>query len=153
LTAQFDTHCPNDGGLAFGPGEPVIQAVGSTCQTAVDGRRASKALAQWAEPFRLTEPDFQILWYLRASAGSCVDQTTLARQLAFSTAQVSASIEKLRAGGWILQAEAQRDRRRRLWQLSPSGNALLVQMLVAASEVILPASLLTADQTPSEAAA
>src|SRR6185295_20179358 len=114
-----------------------VQVVGNTCKTAVAGRRASKALAQWAERFQLTEPEFQILWHLQVAGDSCVDQTTLASQLAFSTAQVSASVEKLRAAGWIVQGEVASDRRRRLWRLSPSGNGLMLRMLLAAGELVL----------------
>jgi DNA-binding MarR family transcriptional regulator len=103
-----------------------------TCCAAVEGRRAARLLAQWARPFDLTEPEFQVLWFLRAASVAGLDQKTLASALAFSAAQISASVERLRARGWILQIYSQGDRRRHLWRLSDGGQKLLDSVLVAA---------------------
>jgi DNA-binding MarR family transcriptional regulator len=109
-----------------------VGPVGQTCRTAVDGRRAAKVLAQWSAPFQLTEPELQILWCLDESAANGVDQTTLATRLAFSPAQVSACVEKLRARGLISQFEVPGDRRRRLWRCSASGSEVLKKIVQAA---------------------
>ena len=109
--------------------------VGRACSVAADGRRAARALGQWCEQFQLSEPEFQVLWCLRDKADSGFDQTTLARRLAYSTAQVSATVEKLRARGWITQQAADRDRRRNLWHLSAAGGGMIVEMLRAAPEL------------------
>ena len=95
------------------------------CQTAIEGRRAARMLGQWAERFQLSESELQILSCLSQSAGQGVDQTTLAASLAFSPPQVSACVEKLRVRGLIVHREARGDRRRRLWQLSADGIAIL----------------------------
>jgi DNA-binding MarR family transcriptional regulator len=108
------------------------QNVERTCCAAIDGRRAVRLLAEWGRPLELTEPEFQVLWRLRQASDSAVDQKTLASDLAFSAAQISASVERLRARGWILQVNAQGDRRRHLWRLSDGGQKLLDSVLVAA---------------------
>jgi DNA-binding MarR family transcriptional regulator len=75
------------------------------------------------------------LWCLRWLAGGGVDQTTVAKQLAYSTAQVSSTVEKLRVKGLIVQDAEAADRRRNLWQLSPSGSSLVMRMLAAVAEL------------------
>ena len=108
--------------------------VGRVCQVAVDGRRATRALAQWAAPFQLSESELQILWRLHASTGQGVDQTTLATLLALSPAQVSACVEKLRGRELIVHQSDNGDRRRHLWQLSTNGCDVLHSIVVAAGE-------------------
>jgi DNA-binding MarR family transcriptional regulator len=103
------------------------------CQTAIDGRRAVRLLARWAERFQLSESELQILSCLCAVVGPGVDQTTLATQLALSPPQVSACVEKLRARGLILACEARGDRRRRLWQSSAIGSGVLQEIAQADS--------------------
>jgi MarR family transcriptional repressor of emrRAB len=95
----------------------------------VEGRRAARALGQWCRQFGLSEPEFQVLWVLRAIPEDGLDQATLAGRLALSPAQVSATVERLRTQGWIAQHNVPGDRRRHLWQLTPVGGALLRQML------------------------
>jgi DNA-binding MarR family transcriptional regulator len=106
-------------------------AVGRTCEIAADGRRAVRALAKWCDSFDLSEPEFQVLWILRVEKRG-FDQTSLARQLAYSPAQVSATVERLRNRGWIAQEPAANDRRRNLWRLTAAGSDVIVQMLSAA---------------------
>jgi len=116
-----------------------MRRIGMTCRTAADGRRAARALTQWARRFELGEPEFQVLWCLGARPTGGLDQTTLAKQLACSPAQVSAVVERMQSRAWIVQQPATRDRRRNLWQLSPAGQALLDQMLQAAGYLRYPA--------------
>jgi DNA-binding MarR family transcriptional regulator len=108
-----------------------IHRVDNTCRTAVDGRRAVRALAEWSQQFQLGEPEFQVLWCLRASRANGLDQKTLAKLLACSPAQVSATVERLRSHGWISQRQSPGDRRRNLWQLTAGGTQLLDEMLAA----------------------
>ncbi len=115
--------------------DAVVRLIEQTCQTAIEGRRAARAIAHWSKGFQLTEPESQILWCVRDAADGSIDQTTVAKRLALSPAQVSASVEKLRSGGWISPREAPGDRRRRLWQLSLKGNELLIRMLLAGGEL------------------
>jgi DNA-binding MarR family transcriptional regulator len=105
------------------------------CSAAADGRRAARALGQWCDRFALGEPEFQVLWTLRDLAGGGFDQTMLARRLAYSPAQVSATVERLRARGWIAQQAIEGDRRRNLWCLSAAGNSAVIEMLQAAQEL------------------
>ena len=95
----------------------------------VDGRRAMRALAVWARRFDLSEPEFLVLWCLRGTNAEGVDQTTIAHWLALSPAQVSATVERLRAEGSIVREAAAGDRRRHVWQLSANGRDKLIEML------------------------
>jgi DNA-binding MarR family transcriptional regulator len=116
---------------AFSAADAAIRRVGLTCRTAVEGRRAARALAEWARRFTLSEPEFQVLWCLRGEAVEGLDQKALATRLACSPAQVSSTVEQLRARDWIAQRHRPNDRRRHVWQLSAEGTALLAEMLVA----------------------
>jgi DNA-binding MarR family transcriptional regulator len=123
-----------------------MRPIARACQTVVDGRRAARALADWAGRFDLSEPEFQVLWCLRDAIATGVDQTTIAHWLALSPAQVSATVERLRAEGCIVQQALPGDRRRRQWQLSAAGRATLNEMLRNAGS-------LRQDPTRREAAA
>lgn len=116
--------------------------VGRACAAAADGRRAARALGQWCERFALTEPEFQVLWCLRDEDRGGFDQTTLARRLAYSTAQVSATVEKLRARSWITQQAVGGDRRRNLWRLSTDGASAVATMLQTAHELGWPTEII-----------
>lgn len=115
--------------------EIVVGHVGRVCHTAAEGRRSARALAQWCERFQLSEPEFQVMWCLRGLIGGGLDQTTLAKRLALSPAQVSGTVEKLRARGWISQQSVDGDRRRHLWHLSESGGGAIHEMLRVAHEL------------------
>lgn len=106
-----------------------IDLVDRACRTVIEGRRAARAMAPWCRRFGLSEPGFQVLWCLRAMCGEGLDQSTLAGRLALSPAQVSTMVERLRAQRLIAQRHVPGDRRRRLWQLSSGGHALLQQLL------------------------
>ncbi len=95
------------------------------CQTAIDGRRAARSLARYADQFQLSESELEILWRLCRDGESSIDQATLAAQLALSPPQVSACVEKLRTRGLIEHHELPGDRRRRLWLITPTGGKLL----------------------------
>jgi DNA-binding MarR family transcriptional regulator len=109
--------------------------VEQACRAVLEGRRGARILARWCKPFGLSEPEFQVLWRLHSAAGSGTDQSTLAKLLVLSPAQVSTTIERLRARGWIVQQAMPHDRRRRLWQLAVDGRALLERMLAGATEL------------------
>jgi DNA-binding MarR family transcriptional regulator len=103
------------------------------CSAAATGRRAARALAAWTKRFGLNEAEFQLLWGLRPASTDVPSQINLASTLAFSPAQVSAVVERMRQQGLICEREAIGDRRRHHWQLSPSGQLLLDRMLTAAA--------------------
>jgi DNA-binding MarR family transcriptional regulator len=109
---------------AAGPDRIVHQA----CLTAVAGRRAVRTIGQWSEHLGLTEAELQILWCVREATHAGIDQTTLATALAFSPAQVSACVEKMRGRGLISHHKAPGDRRRRLWQLASGGRTVIEQL-------------------------
>jgi DNA-binding MarR family transcriptional regulator len=106
-----------------------------TCRSAIAGRRAARAIAEWARQFELSEAEAQLLWRLRTAPDSGIDQTALAKSLAFSAAQISASVERLRTRGWVTSRSAIGDRRRHHWQLSDAGVSLLSKMEAAAARL------------------
>jgi DNA-binding MarR family transcriptional regulator len=125
--------CDPARGIALGDLDDAVGHVDRTCRTAVRGRRAARALAEWAKRFGLTEAELQLLWRLRSAPQGGFDQTALAAALAFSPAQISASVERLRSQAWICASGAVGDRRRHNWQLSTTGRELLDTMLNAAT--------------------
>lgn len=128
-------HAVSSNGERFDRAPAAAAHVGQVCHTAIDGRRASRALAQWCTRFEIAEPELQVLWCLRAGVHRGFDQTTLVKQLAFSPAQVSATVERLRARGWILQQASSKDRRRNLWYLTQSGTAFIGALVLAADDL------------------
>jgi DNA-binding MarR family transcriptional regulator len=138
---------------ARGPAiEIVVQHVERTCRRIIDGRQAARALAAWTQPFHLSESEFQLLWILRPRADEGLDQTTLARVMAFSPAQVSATVERARAKGWIAQHNAPGDRRRHFWRLTNGGLAL-VEQIISALNRLQPEPFAERDASSREAAA
>jgi DNA-binding MarR family transcriptional regulator len=127
------THLPVHG--VWSASESVIENVARLCRSAAGGRHAARALAEWTRPFELSEAEFQVLWQLRSTADAGRDQTTLAGELGFSPAQVSATVERLRTRLLILKQTVPGDRRRHFWQLSAGGRKLLDQMLYAAAQL------------------
>jgi DNA-binding MarR family transcriptional regulator len=121
---------PLRGNTAQAEGETLAH-VDHTCASAISGRRAARVLAEWAKRFGLSEAELQLLWRLRAAPDDGFDQTSLASALAFSPAQISASVERLRVQGSICPSGSVADRRRRHWRLSATGRELLEQMVVA----------------------
>jgi len=129
---------PRDPATDTARGQPATadaRVVERICRAVVDGRRFSRALAHWCKRFGLSEPEFQVLRWLHEAAGSGTDQSTLAKGLALSPAQVSATVERLRTQGWIAQQSRPHDRRRNFWQLSDGGRSLVERMLADAGEL------------------
>jgi DNA-binding MarR family transcriptional regulator len=112
-----------------------VGGVGRACSVAADGRRAARALGLWCARLTLSEPEFQVLWCLRNCEAGGFDQTMLARSLAYSAAQVSSTVERLRVRGWIAQQSPGGDRRRNLWHLSKAGREVVVEMLRTAHDL------------------
>ena len=102
------------------------------CRATINGRRAAKRLGALAKQFDLSEPAFEIVWFLACGNSTGVDQTTLAAELAVSPAQVSACVEKLRVRGLIVHQEIPGDRRRHFWQLTCEASELIKRIASAA---------------------
>jgi DNA-binding MarR family transcriptional regulator len=111
----------------------VVRHIERTCRTVIDGRRAARALAEWAQQFSLSEAEFQLLWCLRSAVAEGLDQTRLSRALTTSPANVSTTVERLRTRGWICQQAIAGDRRRQCWRLTSGGQELLEEMVSAAA--------------------
>ena len=127
-------NCSRAGGQLSAADE-AAQHIERTCRAVVGGRRAARVLTSWSRQFDLNEPDFQVLWTLRLVAPECLDQATLAGRLVLSPAQVSATVERLRARSWIVRTPSWNDRRRNLWQLTIQGQRTLERILAEAERL------------------
>jgi MarR family transcriptional regulator, temperature-dependent positive regulator of motility len=132
--------------------EFTVRHIDRTCRRIVLGRHAARSLSEWTQRFELSESEFQLLWCLRSATGDGLDQTTLARKLANSPAQISGTVERARAKGWIAQESAPGDRRRHLWRLTGDGRVLITQMVQAAT-MLRRAPITECDVSSREAAA
>jgi DNA-binding MarR family transcriptional regulator len=116
--------------------------VDRACRLAVAGKLALREIAAWVEGIGVSETEFRLLWLLfqqehgEASKSTALDQADLAERLAVSAAQISGVIERLRQRELIIRVSDGGDRRRQLWRLELTGEAL-VHTVVAhvASEI------------------
>ncbi len=98
------------------------------CDTIAAGRIAARVLAGQVRVLELSEPQVRLLWFLRSSQrtengrSSLPDQTRLAAGLGLSAAQVSSVVDLLRKQGMVASRPFPGDRRRQIWQLTPTGH-------------------------------
>ena len=88
-------------------------------------------LSQFSVPLGLTQAQFSLLWACRNAPPEGLSQNELALNLALSPAHVSGQVEQLRSRGWLSGQRRAPDRRKQVWQLTPSGNDRLQELLVA----------------------
>lgn len=115
--------------------------LGIVQRVTVAGRQLRRWLSECLAPWSLTDSEFLLLFTVqRATRG--ISQAELAGQLGLSAGQISGLVERLQKRSLICLADSA-DRRRKLWQLSPSGQSLLPTMLaeLARSSRALPPQL------------
>ncbi|MCH2114432.1 MAG: MarR family transcriptional regulator [Pirellulales bacterium] len=105
----------------------TTELIDVACRLIVTGRSMARQLAAAVRAYGLSESEFRLLWI--AQRCPACDQKQLANQLGLSPAQVSGLVERLRAGGSIFPSVAVDDRRRQLWQLTPSGGAMVSRIV------------------------
>jgi len=102
------------------------------CRLIAAGRQMARDLAAMVRGSGVSEAEFRLLWLLRSKSASepCQsrDQKQLAERLGLSPAQVSALVERLRAEDKIVASPTPGDRRRQVWQLTPTGVALVSEL-------------------------
>lgn len=128
-----------------GVGPPVAAAerIDAACRQTAAGRLAARDLAEWVCEFGLSEAEFRLLWLLyrgealgeprtaaslkseQHPAEGLLDQAKLAARLVVSTAQVSGVVERLQTWQLIAGVRDSGDRRRQMWRLTETGEALL----------------------------
>lgn len=113
-----------------GPGSPWLEAAGRLLSAA---RRWSRLIGAVAKSHGLRDSELIALWAVAdlqdADKGSGPSQTELARRLAWSSAQISELIERLRSKGLIAACPGVADRRMRCWTLTPGGRRALSAMI------------------------
>lgn len=97
------------------------------------GRLLRAGLGHYTAGRRLSEAQWSLLWAFLAAAPSGMNQTEVAAVLAVSPAHVSGLIEPLRRQGLLSRQRRVRDRRQRVWRLTPAGCAVLEQVLADAA--------------------
>lgn len=107
--------------------------VDTLCQLIAAGRTAARQLASALQSRQVSEGEFRLLWLLRqirqtSCSSDSASQAELAAQLGQSTAQVSGSVEQLRAQGVIALIPSAGDRRRQSWELTAAGSTLVEEI-------------------------
>ena len=105
----------------IGPATPWIEVAQ---RVLVSARRVRVRLAAEARRHGLCEPEIEMLWACAKAPADGCSQNELADDLAVSPAHVSGVVERLRIAGLLECAMVRSDRRLRLWQLTPAGQAI-----------------------------
>ena len=85
-------------------------------------RQLRRQLAEAAAAFELTDNELLVIWLCR---GNGRVQVELASAIGVSPAQMSGVVERLGTRGLVAMHRPSVDRRRQVWQTSPSGQSLL----------------------------
>ena len=95
---------------------------------------------QETDAFGLTSVQYAALQSVCNQSG--MDQRTLAMRLGLDTSTVAGVVDRLEKRGWCVRTHAQHDRRVRLLQATPEGQALIAQivphMLRAQERILAP---------------
>ena len=108
------------------PAEPWIEFAQ---RVLVHARQVRASLAAEAHRHGLSEPEIEMLWACAKAPPSGHSQKVLASDLAISPAHVSCVVERLRHAGLLECSMVKGDRRLRLWQLTPAGQAIWQMLL------------------------
>jgi len=109
------------------------------CRRIADGRRLARQLALVVREHALSEAEFRLLWLLRETAQASLEQSELVQGLGISSAQVSALVEKLRVQQILALSTDEKDRRRKLWQLTASGREHFESVIQTVEWCVFPA--------------
>jgi len=101
----------------------------TACRFIATCRTLARSLTAALRDYDFSETEFRLLWLVRErmadSEDASIEQSALADQSGISPAQVSAIVEKLRIQQVLTPVTDNNDRRRQLWQLTPSGRERL----------------------------
>lgn len=90
----------------------------------VRARRIRAILDERIARFGLSEPELALLWACIASPPGGQGQRELASFLTVSTAHISVLVERLSRAGILQGRVAEDDRRRKIWEPTPTGRSL-----------------------------
>jgi DNA-binding MarR family transcriptional regulator len=111
--------------------------ISAICREIAHGRRLARGMAAALRGTGFSETEFRVLLILRQNTPNALggavdpalDQSTLAERLENSAAQVSSLVEKLQNQGLLVYRTQSRDRRRKLWSLTPAGDEQLAALI------------------------
>src|SRR5207249_714773 len=92
--------------------------------TGAASRHLRKRLAEFAQPFELSDTELLVVWL--CSGGGRI-QVDLAGAIGISPAQMSGMVERLRSRGLVGMHRLARDRRRQVWRTTTAGQTLLAE--------------------------
>ncbi len=95
----------------------------------VCARRVRVRLSALAIRYGLSEAEIEMLWACAKAPPSGRSQNGLASDLVVSPAHVSGVVERLHCAGLLQFSMVEGDRRLRLWQLTPAGQAIWQMLL------------------------
>ena len=104
-------------------------------RTSTAARQLRRLLAERVARWELSDSEMLILWLCGQPGKSGKVQGELALALGISPAQTSALVEGLRKRGFLEQERSPLDRRRQIWRLSHTGDALLGEMGAAIADL------------------
>lgn len=124
---------------AAGPDSPWIgraeRLLRLVYRTSTAARQLRRLLAERVARWELSDSETLILWLCWRPGKSGRVQGELAAALGISPAQTSALVEGLRKRGFLGQERSPLDRRRQIWRLTASGEALLESMGTAITDL------------------
>jgi DNA-binding MarR family transcriptional regulator len=91
-------------------------------------------LSERAGRWNLTDTEFLVLWLCRRAGPEGIAQHELATTVGISAAGMSGLVEKLRCRNLLDSRRSPRDRRRQLWQPTPSGAQILDDVCATLSQ-------------------
>lgn len=87
--------------------------------------RALRSVQRLSADLEIAEAEWLLLWVCSQAGDTGTAQVVFAQALGVSAAQVSTLVERLREQGWLQSERCTQDRRRRLWNLTDEGRAVL----------------------------
>ena len=109
--------------------EPACPWIESAQRVLVWARRIRRRLAAEAKRHGLSEAEIEMLWACAKAPPGGRSQNELADDLTVSPAHISGVVERLRCAGLLECSMVEGDRRLRLWQLTPAGQAIWQMLL------------------------
>lgn len=108
------------------------------CHRIADGRRLARLLADVLRQYHMSEAEFRLLWLLRDAEQASLEQSALVGGLGISPAQVSTLVEKLRLQQILAPVTSEKDRRRKLWQFTASGQESFEAVITKVTSCVFP---------------
>lgn len=109
--------------------QDAVELISMAIEMASCEKTMRAAIAQVVAPFNLSENAFFILILCHQNLRKTLSQSSLAKMVGISPAQLSHLVEQLRQDDWIHPQRDPHDRRRQYWTLTDNGRQRLEEIL------------------------